>query len=161
MATSRQFTYATTSPPSGTTKTGSLWVGTPNSPERYDLNYGGKIWWMGPDEDNTYIIGKDVPTSDWPAKGDNPPYPHDSGSVRFWGSLDDSEGAFVTRVNTLPARFGQTPFDDGTQCAIWLADNGYWTNWESPAPGQYFASFRSHNGPGYGNYSEPYLDYSP
>ena len=59
MATSRQFTYATTAAPSGTTKTGSLWVGSPTSPERYDLNYGEKIWWMGPDEDNRYIIGKD------------------------------------------------------------------------------------------------------
>lgn len=160
MATSRQFTYATTSPPSGTTKTGSLWVGTPTSPERYDLNYGGKIWWMGPDEDNKYIIGKDVPTSDWPAKGDIPPYPHYSGSVRFWGSADN-EGAFVARVNSLPARLGQIPFDDGTQCATWLADNGYWTNWESPSPGRYYATFRLHNGPGSGNYSEPYLDYSP
>ena len=160
MATSRQFTYSTTSPPSGTTKTGSLWVGTPTSPERYDLNYGGKIWWMGPDEDNKYIIGKDIPSSDWPAKGDIPPYPHYSGSVRFWGSADN-EGAFVARVNSLPARLGQIPFDDGTQCATWLADNGYWTNWESQPPGQYYATFRLHNGPGSGNYSEPYLDYSP
>ena len=66
---------------------------------------------MGPDEDNRYVIGKDVPTSDWPAKGDTPPYPHDSGSVRIWASTDTSEGAFVTRVNTLTARTGQTPFD--------------------------------------------------
>ena len=161
MATSRQFTYATTTPPSGTTKTGRLWVGTPNTPARSAFNSGGKIWWMGPDEDNRYIIGKDVPTSDWPAKGNTPPYPHDSGSVRFWDTTAKDEAAFVARVNTLPARLGQIPFDDGTQCATWLADNGYWTNWESPIPGQYFATFRLHNGPGSGNYSEPYLDYSP
>ena len=162
MATSRQFTYGGTgAAPSGTTKTGSLWVGTPTSTERYDLNYGGKIWWMGPDEDNRYIIGKDVPTSDWPAKGDNPPYPHDSGSVRFWGSLDDSEGAFVTRVNTLPARFGQTPFDDGTQCATWLDDNGYWTNWQSQPEGTFFANFRVHDTPTSNDYSENYLTYNP
>ena len=161
MATSRQFTYATTSSPSGTTKTGSLWVGSPTSPERYDLNYGEKIWWMGPDEDNRYVIGKDVPTSDWPAKGNTPPYPHDSGSVRFWASVDTTEGAFVTRVNTLPARGGEIPFDDGTQCATWLASNGYWTNYEAPEPQQYFATFRVHNSPTSNQYSEPYLDYCP
>ena len=41
MATSRQFTYSTTSPPSGTTKTGSLWVGTQvnnNSGKVYKLS---------------------------------------------------------------------------------------------------------------------------
>lgn len=162
MATSRQFTYGGAgAAPSGTTKTGSIWVGTPTSPERYDLNYGGKVWWMGPDEDSRYVIGKDVPTSDWPAKGDTPPYPHNSGSVRFWASVDTTEGAFVTRVNTLPARDGLTPFDDGTQCATWLSESGYWTNYEAPTPGQYFATFRVHNSPTSNNYSEPYLDYCP
>jgi len=159
MATSRQFTYATTTPPTGTTKTGSLWVGTPTSTERYDLNYDGKIWWMGPDEDNKYIIGKDVPTADWPAKGDTPPYPQDSGSVRFWGSTDN-EGAFVTRVNTLPARQGEPDFDDGTQCAIWLDANGYWTNWESPLAQQFFATFQLYTTPGGSSYYQNYLDYS-
>jgi len=162
MATSRQFTYGGASAaPSGTTKTGSLWVGNPTSPERYDLNYGGKVWWMGPDEDNRYVIGKDVPTEDWPAKGDTPPYPHDSGSVRFWASIDTTEGSFVTRVNTLPARQGETPFDDGYQCATWLTSNGYWTNYTPPPPGQYFATFRVHNNPTSNNYSEPFLDYCP
>jgi len=163
MATSRQFTYATTSPPSGTTKTGSLWVGTPTSPERYDLNYGGKIWWMGPDEDNRYVIAKDVPTSDWPAKGNTPPYPHDSGSVRFWASTDKTEGAFVTRVNSLPARAGETFFDDGAQCMEWLDDNGYWTNGDfSNTPASAFwATFWIYNAPGSSTFSEPYLSYNP
>ena len=162
MATSRQFTYGgTEAAPSGTTKTGSLWVGTPNSPERYDLNYGGKIWWMGPDEDNRYIIGKDVPTSDWPAKGNTPPYPHDSGSVRFWDTTAEDEAAFVARVNTLPARQGETPFDDDIQCATWLSESGYWTNYNAPEPGLFFASFRLFDGPTSNIYTEKYLDYCP
>lgn len=162
MPTSRAFTYATTTPPAGTTKTGSLWVGpTTDQGIRFDLNYGSKIWWMGPDEDNRYVIGKDVPTEDWPAKGDTPPYPHYSGSVRFWASVDTTEGAFVTRVNTLPARTGQTPFDDGIQAATWLSANGYWTNYEPPAPGQYFATFRVHYSPTSNDYTEEYLDYCP
>jgi hypothetical protein len=162
MATSRQFTYGgTEAAPSGTTKTGSLWVGTPNSPERYDLNYGGKIWWMGPDEDNRYIIGKDVPTSDWPAKGNTPPYPHNSGSVRFWDTTAEDEAAFVARVNTLPARQGETPFDDGPQCATWLSESGYWTNYNAPEPGPFFASFRLFDSPTSNIYTEKYLDYCP
>ena len=160
MATSRQFTYATTTPPSGTTKTGSLWVGTPTSTERYDLNYDGKIWWMGPDENNKYIIGKDVPTADWPTKGDIPPYPQDSGSVRFWGS-DDNDGSFTALVNSLDARAGQIPFDDSTQSATWLDTNGYWTNYQIPSPGVFFASFRLYTTPGGSSYSEPFLNYSP
>jgi hypothetical protein len=162
MATSRQFTYGGTgAAPSGTTKTGSIWVGTPTSPERYDLNYGGKVWWMGPDEDNRYVIGKDVPTEDWPAKGDTPPYPHDSGSVRFWASTNKTEGAFVTRVNSLPARAGQPQFDDGPQCMEWLEDNGYWTNGDfAPIdPNTFYALFRVHNSPTSNQYSEPFLDY--
>ena len=100
MPTTRAFTYATTSPPSGTTKTGSLWVGpTTDQGIRFDENYGSKIWWMGPDEDNRYVIGKDVPTEDWPAKGNIPPYPHDSGSVRFWATSGENDGEFVTLVN--------------------------------------------------------------
>ena len=164
MATSRQFTYGGAgAAPSGTTKTGSLWVGTPTSPERYDLNYGGKVWWMGPDEDNRYVIGKDVPTEDWPAKGNTPPYPHNSGSVRFWASTDKTEGAFVTRVNSLPARAGETFFDDGVQCMEWLDDNGYWTNGDfSNTPASAFwATFWIYNAPGSSTFSEPYLSYNP
>ena len=130
MATSRQFTYGgAASAPSGTTKTGSLWVGSPTSPERYDLNYGNKVWWMGPDEDNRYIIAKDVPTSDWPAKGNTPPYPHNSGSVRFWAS-DTNNTDFITRINQLPARNGQPEFDDISDAYTWLSSSGYWTNYE-------------------------------
>lgn len=162
MPTSRAFTYATTTAPAGTTKTGSLWVGpTTDQGIRFDLNYGSKVWWMGPDEDNRYVIGKDVPTEDWPAKGDTPPYPHDSGSVRFWASIDTTEGAFVTRVNTLPARQGETPFDDGIQAATWLSASGYWTNYEAPQPGLYFATFRLFDRPISNVYTEEYLDYCP
>ncbi len=146
MATSRQFTYGGESAAtSGTTKSGRLWVGTPTSPERNDLNYSGKIWWMGPDEDDRYIIGKDVPTSDWPSKGDTPPYPHDSGSVRFWAS-EETNQAFITRVNGLPARQGEPPFSDISDAYNWISGSGYWTNYEFTSDPN-FASIFTYDSP--------------
>ncbi len=160
MPTTRAFTYATTSPPSGTTKTGSLWVGpTTDQGIRFDENYGSKIWWMGPDEDNRYVIGKDVPTEDWPAKGNIPPYPHDSGSVRFWATSGENDGLFVTLVNGI--RGESIPFDDVFQATDWLNTNGYWTNFILPPQNQYFATFRLFDRPISNIYTEKYLDYCP
>ena len=160
MPTTRAFTYATTSPPSGTTKTGSLWVGpTTDQGIRFDENYGSKIWWMGPDEDNRYVIGKDVPTEDCPAKGNIPPYPHDSGSVRFWATSGENDGEFVTLVNGI--RGESIPFDDVFQAEDWLNTNGYWTNFTLPPANQYFATFRLFDKPTSNIYSEKYLDYCP
>lgn len=130
MPTSRAFTYATTAAPAGTTRTGDLWVGpTTDQNIRFDLNYSGKIWWMGPNEDGRYIIGKDVPASNWPSKGNTPPYPHDSGSVRFWGTNSESDAEFVVVTNGIRADFSLPPVSDASSAYNWLKDSGYWTNY--------------------------------
>ena len=84
---------------------------------------------MGADEENKYIICKDVSTSDWPTQTPE----GDIGSVRFWGSAK-TDSAFVLRVNTLPARAGLIPLDDVFECKDWLDTNGYWTNFSIPTP---------------------------
>ena len=54
MATARPFAYNTGAPISGTTQTGDLAVGVSDEP--YSDNYGGVIWWNGPDEELGYVI---------------------------------------------------------------------------------------------------------
>jgi hypothetical protein len=50
-------------------------------------------------------------------------------SVGFYRSADLTENSFVELTNTV---FGQN-FANGTDCKIWLNDNGYWTSFV-PAP---------------------------
>ena len=127
MANTRPFTYNNGSPIAGTDQIGDLAYGDlndVNGGSDYSQNPGGKKWWMGPDEDNRYIIGKDVPTMDHPT-----PVPEgDIGSVRFWGS-NKNDNAFVSKVNNLPARAGLNPFSEPRSAYIWLINNGYWTNY--------------------------------
>ena len=128
MAKARPFTYNPSTQIEGNAQIGNLAYGAlnpTNSGPNYSGNPGGKKWWMGPDEElNKYYIGKDVPTMDHPT-----PVPEgDIGSVRFWSSAKN-DSAFITRVNTLPARVGQTPFTTVFECLTWLTNNGYWTNY--------------------------------
>lgn len=128
MAKARPFTYNNGSQIEGNAQIGNLAYGAlnpTNSGPNYSGNPGGKKWWMGPDEDlDKYYIGKDVPTMDHPT-----PVPEgDIGSVRFWSSAKN-DSAFIARVNTLPARVGQTPFTTVFECLTWFTDNGYWTNY--------------------------------
>ena len=132
MATTTPFTYNPGSPIAGQNQSGSIAYGDTNlvnDGDDYSGNPGGKKWWMGADEENKYIICKDVSTSDWPTQTPE----GDIGSVRFWGSAK-TDAAFVLRVNTLPARAGLIPLDDVFECKDWLDTNGYWTNFSIPNP---------------------------
>ncbi len=132
MATTTPFTYNPGSPIAGQNQSGSIAYGDTNlvnGGDDYSGNPGGKKWWMGADEENKYIICKDVSTSDWPTQTPE----GDIGSVRFWGSAK-TDAAFVLRVNTLPARAGLIPLDDVFECKDWLDTNGYWTNFGIPNP---------------------------
>lgn len=117
---SRPFTYNNGSRIDNSSQLGNLAIGYPGL--RYDNNPGSKTWWMGPDESNLYIIGKEVSTEDWPTPVGN------IGSVRFWSS-DKTSNDFLEMSNNLPDRVGQTPFETVNEALTWLNSNGYWTNY--------------------------------
>ena len=128
MANTRPFAYNTGSQIPGNNQIGDLAYGTlnpVNGGPNYSGNPGGVKWWMGPDEDNRYIIGKDVPTMDHPT-----PVPEgDIGSVRFWGTADETDGEFLFWVNRIPGTQGLPAFTDANDAYNWLIDNGYFTNY--------------------------------
>ena len=129
MATTTPFTYNDGTYIPGTEQVGDLAVGL--SPGDYSGNPGGKKWWMGPDEDNRYIIGKDVPTEDWPTQ-----IPEgDIGSVRFWATSTESDSEFIVLTN----RVGGQSFTTIDDCLDWIDTNGYWTNYP-------INTSRAHNG---------------
>jgi hypothetical protein len=144
MANTRPFTYNNGSPIDGNAQIGDLAFGNfndVNGGPNYDNNPGGKKWWMGPDEDDRYVIGKDVPTEDWPTQ-----IPEgDIGSVRFWATSTESDSEFIDTVNSLPARSGETDFIDTSSAYIWLINNGYWTNYPESLPP--FAGWKTYRNP--------------
>lgn len=117
MATARPFTYNNGSTLSGSEQIGDLAIGV--TPQDYSSQPGGKEWWMGPDEDNRYIIGKDVPSSDWSTPLGN------IGSVRFWATSTKNDSEFVDLTNSTG---GQT-FTTVSSSLSWLRTNGYWNNY--------------------------------
>ena len=144
MASTRPFTYNNGSPISGTNQIGDLAYGDKNPVNggpNYDNNPGGKKWWMGPDEDNRYIIGKDVPTMDHPTATPE----GNIGSVRFWGTDTQSNVEFLYWVNRLPGRAGLGPVSDPSTAYEWLLSNGYFTNY--PPVFNEFGTFYTYGGP--------------
>lgn len=117
MATSRPFTYNNGSTITGTEQIGDLAVGF--LPQDYSSQPGGRVWWMGPDEDNRYIVGKDVSDMNWPTPVGN------VGSVQFWGTSTKDDGEFIDLVN---GNFDQS-FTTTQQCLNWLITENYWTNY--------------------------------
>jgi hypothetical protein len=119
MATTRAFSYnPTQSTIAGTTNVGTLCIGV--SPLAYSANPGGLTWWMGPDEDNSYVIAKDVSTTNFPTPVGN------VGNVQFWRSTNTDE-AFTNLVSLIS---GTTQLS-ASAASTWLSSNGYWTNWAS------------------------------
>ena len=131
MATSRPFAYNPIPPGSelsGTTQFVDLVIGV--LPERYDENYGGIKWWMGPNEDLGYIICQ-------PISGNTQPTPVSgvTASIGFYRTTAFTDSAFVFLCNALPARIGIQPkFQTPNEATAWLATNGYWTNYIAPTP---------------------------
>ncbi len=130
MATSRPFAYnpiPPNSPISGTTQLGDIAIGVLN--ESYTSNYGGVVWWDGPDEDLGYVIA--IPIS-----GNTQPTPifGVTASVAFYGTeiLPNpfSESTFVFLTN----RVFKQSFTNGNDASTWLTNNGYWNTWNSITP---------------------------
>lgn len=100
----------------GTINVGTLCIGV--SDLDYSSKPGGLTWWMGPDEDNSYVIAKDVSARNFPTPVG------DVGSVQFWRSSNTDE-AFRSLVQTISGTSQAT----ATAASMWLSSNGYWTNW--------------------------------
>jgi len=146
MANTRPFTYNSGSPITGNNQIGDLAYGDLNDVNEgpnYSGNPGGKKWWMGPDEDNRYVIGKDVPTEDWPTQ-----IPEgDIGSVRFWATSTENDTQFINLTN----KIGGNSFSTTIESWSWLNNNGYWNNYPNPiqpATGSLWSIFRTLNAAG-------------
>ena len=117
MTSTTPFTYNNGAYIPGTEQIGDLAIGL--LPEDYSSQPGGKVWWMGPDEDNKYVIGKDVPTMDHPTPLGN------IGSVEFWATNTEDDSEFINLTNYLG---GQT-FTTVSSSLSWLRTSGYWSNY--------------------------------
>jgi hypothetical protein len=106
------------SPIDGTDQVGTLAVGI--TQQDYSIEPGGVTWWMGPNEDDGYVIG--VPVS-----GNTQPTPISGvfASVGFYKSTDLTDNSFVELTNSV---FNQT-FSSATDASVWLTSNGYWTSY--------------------------------
>jgi len=116
MATTRPFSYnPLQSTITGTTNLGTICIGVA------DLDYatrpGGLTWWMGPDEDNSYVVCKDVPAGNFPTPLGN------IGNVQFW-KCTNTDLAFKDMVATISG----TAQASASAASDWLASNNYWTN---------------------------------
>ena len=118
MATTRPFSYnpPPTPPITGTMNVGTLCIGV--SPLAYSAKPGGLDWWMGPDEDNSYVIAKDVSAGNFPTELGS------IGNVQFWRSTNTDE-AFRGLVQTISS----TSQASASAASAWLLTNGYWTSW--------------------------------
>ena len=103
----------------GTTNVGTICIGV--SALDYSSKPGGLTWWMGPDEDNSYVIAKDVSAQNFPTPVG------DVGNVQFW-RCENNDSAFIGLVRLIS---GITPAS-ATAANDWLSLNGYWTNWVQP-----------------------------
>ena len=116
MPTARPFAYnPTQSTISGTTNVGTLCVGV--AALNYGANPGGLTWWMGPDEDNSYVIAKDVSASNFPTPVGN------VGNVQFWRCANN-DTEFVKLVSIIS---GSTQAS-ASAAQSWITTNNYWTN---------------------------------
>lgn len=128
MANTRPFAYNPGSLIPNTSQSGDLAYGDLNDVNggpNYSDNPGGVKWWMGPDEDNRYIIGKDVPAMNHPTSTPE----GNIGSVRFWGTDTESDLEFLFWFNRLPGRSGLSEVSDPSIAYSWLVTNGYFTNY--------------------------------
>jgi hypothetical protein len=113
----------------GTLKYGNLVVGT--SPQ--DLNFSGYSenpkFWMGPEEDNRYVIATTLQAKDQPTPA---PFPDDFAYVTFWATNTTNPVEFIDLAEYCSDWYGSpqtfnpaNPID----AKIWLNNNGFWVNY--------------------------------
>jgi len=120
MATSRPFAFNSGQTViSGCELVGYLSIGVENL--NYASGVGGLKWWMGPDEDNRYIIC--VPDS-----GNTQSTPTgENASIKFFGSSDRTDQGYINMVNNI-SKAGFTTIEDAHN---WVDTQGYWASFVS------------------------------
>jgi hypothetical protein len=109
------------SPITGTNQVGKLAVGV--AAQDYSIDPGGVKWWMGPDEEDGYVIA--VPVS-----GNTQPTPISgvTASVGFFKSTSLTDNSFIQLTDN---QFNQS-FSSATEASVWLTTNGYWNSYLTP-----------------------------
>jgi hypothetical protein len=120
-------------PISGFENIGNIAVDTEPGSGDYSLgNFVGGV--SGSYDNNGYIIISDTTTAGLVGKttGGNTTGTASANQPTFWASTSKTDNSFLDLVNNLPARSGQSAFDNTTQASTWLSSNGYWTSYIAP-----------------------------
>jgi hypothetical protein len=120
-------------PISGFENIGNIAVDTEPGSGDYSLgNFVGGV--SGSYDNNGYIIISDTTTAGLVGKttGGNTTGTASANQPTFWTSTSKTDNSFLDLVNNLPARSGQSAFDNTTQASTWLSSNGYWTSYIAP-----------------------------
>lgn len=118
MATTRLFAFNTGLTIPNTDQLGNIAIAYSN--DRYDLNYGGVKWWMGPDEDLGFIIARSVPANTVTTE-----VPRLHASIDFYRSRGFEENSFIFFTNQATKEH----FTSGNDASEYLTNNGFWNNW--------------------------------
>ena len=116
MPIARPFAYNPSQTPiSGATQSGNLAIAT----QTLDWNSTGLSWWMGPDEENTYIVAAPYPAGDFPTPIGN------VGTVSFWSS-PKTDSAFIALARQLLG----SSYASASLASSALFAAGYWTSYQ-------------------------------
>lgn len=126
MSTTRPFAYNTGTTIGGTSQVGDIAIGTTN--QEYSSNIGGIPWWMGPDEDNGFVIAVPVSGNTQPT-----PIPGTFASLKFYRTKTLTDNDFVGLSNYVASK-NNTPqnFSSATEASVWLTNNGFWNSYITP-----------------------------
>jgi hypothetical protein len=99
---------------SGATQSGDLAIAT----QTLDWNSTGLSWWMGPDEENAYIVAAPYPAGDFPTPIGN------VGTVSFWSSAKTDSDFIALATQLLGSSHATASLASD---ALFAA--GYWTSY--------------------------------
>jgi len=120
-------------PISGFENIGKIAVDT--EPGSGDYSLGNFVGGVSDSYDtNGYIIISDTTTAGLVGRttGGNTTDPVQPDQPTFWASTQKTDNSFLDLVNNLPARSGQSAFNNTTQASTWLSLNDYWTSYVAP-----------------------------
>jgi hypothetical protein len=123
--------------PSGFTRIGNLLIDTNPGDGDYTAanfiggvmsNYDSSGYIIITDTDNAGVVGRST--------GNNSGIISQPNQPTFWVSPTKDDAGFLFLVNRLPARSGQSPFDNNASGVVaasnWLSSNRYWTSYVAP-----------------------------
>jgi hypothetical protein len=126
MATTTPFAYNTGASIDGTSQVGDIAVGITD--QDYSSSPGGIPWWMGPNEENGYVITVPVPDNSQPTQ-----IPGTYASLKFYRTKTLTDNDFIG-LSQYVASKNNTPqtFSSATEASVWLTNNGFWNSYIAP-----------------------------